>query len=59
MSTVPPISLRRSRKGVAADKPYLIDVNIAADLNPAGAGMWELPGLGQSKPSIGTRYVPA
>ena len=24
-----------------------------------GAGVWELPGLGQSKPSIGTRYVPA
>ena len=47
------------RKGVAANKPYLIDVDIAADINPAGAGVWELPGLGQSKPSIGTRYVPA
>jgi len=47
------------RKGIAANKPYLIDVDIAADINPAGAGIWELPGLGQSKPSIGTRYVPA
>ena len=47
------------RKGIAAHKPYLIDVDIAADINPAGAGIWELPGLGQSKPSIGTRYVPA
>ena len=46
------------RKGIAANKPYLIDVDIAADINPAGAGVWELPGLGQSKPSIGTRYVP-
>ncbi|HVA34871.1 MAG TPA: thiamine pyrophosphate-binding protein [Stellaceae bacterium] len=46
------------RKGIAANKPYLIDVDIAADINPAGAGIWELPGLGQSKPSIGTRYVP-
>jgi acetolactate synthase I/II/III large subunit len=46
------------RKGVAANKPYLIDVDIAADVNPAGAGVWELPGLGQSKPSIGTRYQP-
>jgi acetolactate synthase-1/2/3 large subunit len=33
-------------------------VDVAADINPAGAGVWELPGLGQSKPSIGTRYVP-
>jgi acetolactate synthase I/II/III large subunit len=46
------------RKGIAANKPYLIDVDIAADVNPAGAGVWELPGLGQSKPSIGTRYQP-
>lgn len=44
--------------GIAANRPYLIDVDIAADINPAGAGIWELPGLGQSKPSIGTRYVP-
>jgi acetolactate synthase I/II/III large subunit len=47
------------RSGIAANKPYLIDVDIAADINPAGAGVWELPGLGQSKPSIGTRYEPA
>ena len=46
------------RKGVEANRPYLIDVDIAADINPAGAGVWELPGLGQSKPSIGTRYQP-
>jgi len=46
------------RKGIAANKPYLIDVDIAADINPAGAGVWELPGLGQSKPSIGTRHQP-
>jgi acetolactate synthase I/II/III large subunit len=46
------------RKAIDANRPYLIDVDIAADINPAGAGAWELPGLGQSKPSIGTRYVP-
>jgi acetolactate synthase-1/2/3 large subunit len=46
------------RKGVEANRPYLIDVDIAADINPAGAGVWELPGLGQSRPSIGTRYEP-
>lgn len=46
------------RAGIAANRPYLIDVDIAADTNPAGAGVWELPGLGTSKPSIGKRYVP-
>ncbi|MCC6777363.1 MAG: thiamine pyrophosphate-binding protein [Hyphomicrobiales bacterium] len=46
------------RAGVAANRPYLIDVDIAADANPAGAGVWELPGLGHSKPGIGQRYQP-
>jgi acetolactate synthase-1/2/3 large subunit len=46
------------RTGIAANRPYLIDVDIAADINPGGAGVWELPGLGQSKPAIGTRYQP-
>lgn len=46
------------RKAIAANKPYLIDVDIAADTNPAGAGVWELPGLGRSKPGIGKRYEP-
>ncbi|HSV22021.1 MAG TPA: thiamine pyrophosphate-binding protein [Xanthobacteraceae bacterium] len=47
------------RKAVEANKPYLIDVDIAADINPAGAGVWELPGLGHNKPSIGARYQPS
>ena len=57
-STAPAISPKPIRKGIAANKPYLIDVDIAADINPAGAGVWELPGLGQSKPGIGTSYQP-
>jgi len=43
---------------VASGKPYLIDANIAADKNPGGAGVWELPPLGQSQPVIGGRYQP-
>ncbi|HVY56273.1 MAG TPA: thiamine pyrophosphate-binding protein [Xanthobacteraceae bacterium] len=46
------------RKAIAANRPYLIDVDIAADANPQGAGVWELPGLGHGKPGIGTRYEP-
>jgi acetolactate synthase-1/2/3 large subunit len=46
------------RRGIAANRPYLIDVDIAADTNPAGAGVWELPGLGHGKPAIGTQFIP-
>ena len=28
------------RMAIAANKPYLIDVNINADQNPGGAGVW-------------------
>ena len=46
------------RAGIASGKPYLIDANISGDLNPPGAGVWELPGIGVNKPAIGERYVP-
>ena len=46
------------KKAVAANKPFLIDANIGGDKNPGGAGIWELPGIGQSKPAFGGRYQP-
>ena len=46
------------RVGIATGRPYLIDAHISADRNPGGAGVWELPGLGQSKPAFGGRYQP-
>ena len=47
------------RKGIAANKPYLIDVDIApTSIRPAPAS-GNCPALGRSKPSIGTRYQPA
>src|SRR5262249_56296326 len=45
------------RKAIASGRPYLIDAQISADRNPGGAGVWELPGLGQSQPAIGGRYT--
>lgn len=45
------------RQAIGADKPYLIDANIGADMNPGGAGVWELPGLGHKQPAIGGRHV--
>jgi acetolactate synthase-1/2/3 large subunit len=46
------------KMAVAANKPFLIDANISADANPGGAGVWELPGTGVSKPAIGRRFQP-
>jgi acetolactate synthase-1/2/3 large subunit len=46
------------RAAIAARRPYLINANISADKNPGGAGVWELPGLGQSQPAFGGRYQP-
>lgn len=46
------------RAGIASGRPYLIDANIGADANPGGAGIWELPGLGRSKPAIGGQFAP-
>jgi acetolactate synthase-1/2/3 large subunit len=46
------------KHAVAAGRPFLIDASIAADLNPGGAGVWELPGLGHRPPAIGGRYHP-
>ena len=46
------------KMAIASGRPYLIDANIAADKNPGGAGVWELPPLGQSQPAIGGRYQP-
>ena len=45
------------RKAISSGRPYLIDAQISADRNPGGAGVWELPGLGQSQPAIGGRYT--
>ena len=50
------LSYVRLKAGIASGKPYLIDANIGADRNPAGAGVWELPGLGHGQPIIGGRY---
>jgi acetolactate synthase I/II/III large subunit len=47
------------RNGIATGKPYLIDAKIAADANPGGAGVWELPGTGRSQPAFGGRYQPS
>jgi acetolactate synthase-1/2/3 large subunit len=44
------------KAAIANGRPCLIDANIGADRNPAGAGVWELPGLGHGKPAIGGHF---
>jgi acetolactate synthase-1/2/3 large subunit len=44
-------------EGIKSGKPCVIDANIQGENNPGGAGVWELPGLGHSQPSIGARTV--
>jgi acetolactate synthase-1/2/3 large subunit len=44
-------------QAIKSGKPSLIDANIGADMNPAGAGVWELPGLGHKQPSLGGRHL--
>ena len=46
------------QQAVAMGKPCVIDANINGDLNPSGAGIWELPGMGRSKPGIGEQFIP-
>jgi len=46
------------KKGIAANKPYLIDAHVSAEENPKGAGVWELPGLGYNLPAIGKQFLP-
>ncbi len=46
------------KMAVAANRPFLIDANIGGDKNPGGAGVWELPGTGVSKPAYGGRFQP-
>jgi acetolactate synthase-1/2/3 large subunit len=43
-------------QAIKLNKPFLIDANIGADMNPGGAGVWELPGLGHKQPAIGGKY---
>jgi acetolactate synthase-1/2/3 large subunit len=46
------------KMAIAANRPYVIDANIAGDTNPGGAGIWELPGLGHGQPLFGGRHLP-
>jgi acetolactate synthase I/II/III large subunit len=43
---------------VKANKPYVLDVHVDADVRPPSTGAWELPPTPHNEPAFGTRWVP-
>jgi acetolactate synthase-1/2/3 large subunit len=43
---------------VKANKPFLLDVHVAADVRPPATGTWELPPTPHKEPAFGARFVP-
>ena len=43
---------------VKANKPYLLDVHVDADVRPPSTGAWELPPTPHNEPAFGSRWVP-
>jgi acetolactate synthase I/II/III large subunit len=42
---------------LAANKPFLIDAHVAADVKPPSTGAWQLPPLPYAEPAFGERYI--
>ena len=43
---------------VKANKPYVLDVHVDADVRPPATGAWELPPTPHNEPAFGSRWVP-
>jgi acetolactate synthase-1/2/3 large subunit len=43
---------------VKANKPYVLDVHVDADIRPPSTGAWELPPTPHNEPAFGSRWVP-
>jgi acetolactate synthase-1/2/3 large subunit len=43
---------------IGADKPYLIDVHVDAEVRPPATGTWALPPIPHKEPVFGARWVP-
>ena len=44
---------------VKANKPYVLDVHVDADIRPPSTGAWELPPTPYKEPVFGERFLPA
>ncbi len=43
---------------IQANRPYLIDVHVDAQVRPPATGTWALPPLAHAEPAFGERYTP-
>ncbi len=43
---------------IKANKPYLIDVHVDANVRPPATGAWALPPIPHKEPEFGTRHTP-
>jgi len=43
---------------IAANRPYLIDVHVDANVRPPATGTWALPPLAHAEPAFGEPYTP-
>ncbi len=43
---------------VKANKPYLLDVHVDAEVRPPSTGAWELPPTPHNEPAFGQRFIP-
>jgi acetolactate synthase-1/2/3 large subunit len=43
---------------VKANKPYVLDVHVDAEVRPPSTGSWELPPTPHKEPVFGQRWLP-
>ena len=43
---------------VKANKPFVLDVHVDADVRPPSTGAWQLPPTPYKEPVFGKRYLP-
>jgi acetolactate synthase I/II/III large subunit len=43
---------------IKANKPFLIDAHVDADVRPPSTGSWELPPTPHKEPVFGQRFIP-
>jgi acetolactate synthase I/II/III large subunit len=44
---------------IAAEKPFLLDVHVSADIRPPATGTWQLPPTPYREPGFGERWLPS
>jgi acetolactate synthase-1/2/3 large subunit len=43
---------------IAANRPFLLDVHVDAEVRPPSTGAWQLPPTAHKEPAFGHRFIP-